>query len=85
MKVRPRCRTCLLEQSARTFDVLQIQGKTRSTNLKAIKKFIDEKFTEDRITAELGTEVHRELKRITNNDPFKEEKGAFEQGSPETC
>ncbi|MEE9474945.1 MAG: ARMT1-like domain-containing protein [Candidatus Hydrothermarchaeaceae archaeon] len=74
MKVRPRCRTCLLEQSARTFDVLQIQGKTRSTNLKAIKKFIDEKFTEDRITAELGTEVHRELKRITNNDPFKEEK-----------
>jgi len=75
MKVHPRCRACLSGQSTRIFDVLQIDGKTRSSNLKAMQKFIDERFTEDRITAELGTEVHRELKRITNNsDPFKEEK-----------
>ncbi|MEE9474198.1 MAG: ARMT1-like domain-containing protein [Candidatus Hydrothermarchaeaceae archaeon] len=74
MKVHPRCRACLLEQSARTFDVLHIDGKIRLSNLKAIEKFIGERFTEDRITAELGTEVHREVKKITNNDPFKEEK-----------
>lgn len=74
MKVHPRCRACLLEQSARTFDILQIDGRARSSGLKAIEKFIDGRFTEDRITAELGTEVHRELKKLTNNDPFKEEK-----------
>ncbi len=74
MKVHPRCKPCLIEQSERTFDVLNLDGKTRSSNLKHIKKFIDERFSSKRITAELGTEVHKELKRITNADPYIKEK-----------
>ena len=74
MKVHARCKACLLEQSARTFDVLNLDDETRQENLKQIKEFIDERFKPDRITAEVGTEVHRELKRITNTDPYKEEK-----------
>ncbi len=72
MKVRPRCRTCLLKQSAR---ILQNDGRDGSSDLEAIEKFIAERFTEDRVTAELGTELHRELMRITNDsDPFKGDK-----------
>jgi uncharacterized protein with ATP-grasp and redox domains len=74
MKVHPRCRTCLIEQSARTFDVLKLDEKTRRENLRQIEEFINERFSADRITAEVGTEVHRELKRITNQDPYKDEK-----------
>lgn len=75
MKVHPRCLPCLLEQSARTFDVLHLDDATRSANLKHIEKFINERFTPERITAELGTEVHKELKRITKSDPYTLEKG----------
>ena len=74
MKVHPRCFPCLLEQSARTFDVLNLDDAARSTNLKHMEKFINERFTPERITAELGTEVHKELKKITGADPYALEK-----------
>lgn len=69
MKVHPSCRTCLLKQSIKL-----LKNNGRAGDIESIEKFIDERFTEDRVTAELGTELHREIKRITNGDPFRDEK-----------
>jgi uncharacterized protein with ATP-grasp and redox domains len=74
MKVHPRCKPCLIEQSERTFDVLNLDDEEKHTNLKHIEEFINERFSSERITAELGTEVHKELKRITKSDPYTIEK-----------
>jgi uncharacterized protein with ATP-grasp and redox domains len=74
MKVHPRCKPCLIEQSERTFDVLNLDDTERHANLEKIEKFINDKFSDERVTAELGTEVHKEIKRLTNADPYKQEK-----------
>ncbi|MBU2560581.1 DUF89 family protein [archaeon] len=74
MKVHDRCKTCLLEQSARTFFIVGLDDKARKDALKYMEDFINERFTPERITAELGTEVHKELKRITGKDPYDIEK-----------
>jgi uncharacterized protein with ATP-grasp and redox domains len=74
MKVHPRCLPCLIEQSGRTFDVLKLDGDTKVANLKHMEEFINEKFAPDRVTAELGTEVHKEIKKITGADPYTREK-----------
>jgi uncharacterized protein with ATP-grasp and redox domains len=72
MKVDPRCHSCLLEQCKRTFGILNLEGERYSKNMEEIARFINEKFSKERITADLGTEVHRELKRITVGDPYRE-------------
>jgi uncharacterized protein with ATP-grasp and redox domains len=74
MKVDPRCHPCLLEQCKRTFDILNLDSEARSRNLEKIEKFINERFSDERITADLGTEVHKEIKRLTNADPYRQEK-----------
>ncbi|MEE8401789.1 MAG: ARMT1-like domain-containing protein [Candidatus Hydrothermarchaeaceae archaeon] len=74
MKVHPCCKDCLLEQGKRIFDVLRFDDLEKGVHLRTIGKFIDQNFSEDKITAELGTEMHREIKRITNKDPYLAEK-----------
>lgn len=74
MKVHPCCKDCLLEQGKRIFDVLRFDDKEKGVHLRVIEKFIEQNFSEDKITAELGTEMHREIKKILNKDPYKAEK-----------
>lgn len=75
MKVADECFSCLLSQGERAIALAGVKGRNKEVMTSKVGEFLKENFREDRIPAQLGTELQcLVFKMTTVKDPLKEKK-----------
>ncbi|MDI9624242.1 MAG: DUF89 domain-containing protein [Methanothermobacter sp.] len=75
MRVYYECAPCFLRQAKEALDLATDDEKLKLKVMKKIISLLDSKFREGAISNEIGTAVHRLIKKMTGNkDPYAHEK-----------
>lgn len=75
MKVADECFSCLLSQGERAIALAGVKGRNKEVMTSKVGEFLKENFREDRIPAQLGTELQCLVFELTAvKDPLKEKK-----------
>lgn len=75
MRVYYECAPCFLRQAREALDLATDDEKLKLKIMKGIIGLLDSMFKEGAISNEIGTSIHRLIKKMTgNNDPYAHEK-----------
>jgi damage-control phosphatase, subfamily I len=75
MKVHYECAACFLRQTREALDLATDDYELKMDITEKIVKIVSENYRRGAVSNEIGTDVHRTIKRLTgNNDPYRKER-----------